>query len=312
MPVVRGPNKAARAELRASLGPLKLLLMKPARRRRNLKAASLFLKWASDRGYPLDTNNAILDAALLAWAECLWMSGEGKDSLADTLYGVRMMVGGPNLKLQDAWSLYKQWSKAELPQQAPPMLLLELLGIAGMAVYGGSWGLACSLLLGFDGFLRPSEFLCLQPSQVSIVSGSAVLDLGDTKGVQRRGGKDEVILRDPLLVGLLEKLCLILAPNDPISGVTLAQGRDWLKKALARFGLERRGLQLYSLRRGGVTRAFILGASATSLALRARWMDAKTARVYIAEGKELVSRASLTAEQSSNLGWYADYLARHL
>ena len=250
---------------------------------------------------------------MLAWAECLWMAGEGKDTLADTLYGVRMMVGGPNLGLQDAWALYKEWSKAELPQQAPPMLVIELLGLAGMAAYTGCWGLACALLMGFDGFLRPSEFLCLRPAQVSIATDSAVLELGETKGVQRRGGRDEVVLRDPLLVNLLQRLCLVLPANDPIAGVTLAQARDWLKKALAQFALQNRGLQLYSLRRGGVTCAFILGASATSLALRARWMDAKTAKVYIAEGKELLRKAQLTADQSSsNLQWYADYLARGL
>jgi len=312
MPIVRGPNKAARALQRADLGPLRLQLMQPARRRRNIKAAGLFLVWTMYRGYPHDSCNAVLDAALLAWAENLWLSGDGKDGLADTLYGVRMLVGGPSLNLQDAWQLYKQWSKAELPQQAPPMLLLELLGLAGMAAFAGAWGLACSLLVGFDCFLRPSEFLDLKPTQVSMVSGAAVLDLGETKGVKRRGGKDEVILRDPLLVGLLGKLCLVLPPDEPLSGVTLAQGREWVKKALARFDLGQRGLQLYSIRRGGVTRAYTLGASATSLSLRARWMDAKTARVYIAEGKELLRNPQLTDQQRGGLQWCADYLARHL
>ena len=130
--------------------------------------------------------------------------------------------------------------------------------------------------------------------------------------MQWRGGKDEVVLRDPLLVNLLQRLCLVLPANDPIAGVTLAQARDWLKKALARFGLEKRCLQPYSLRRGGVTRAFILGASATSLALRARWMDVKTAKVYIAEGRELLRRAELSEHQTSSLTLDADYLARSL
>ena len=94
-------------------------------------------------------------------------------------------------------------------------------------------------------------------------------------------------------------------PGTALARKTPGQIREWFKRAVKGLGLHGRGLLLYSLRRGGITASFVAGTSITNLAQRARWMDHRTARVYITEGRKLVMEATLTPAQQSTLQQFA-------
>jgi len=301
MPIVRKIDKQARALARAALGPLAIAMMNPARRNRNLRAAAIFLVWCIQEKFPIDYSNDTLIHYLTLNASHLWQSGDGKDASADTLFGVKLTVGGKHLDLSQPWQLFKKWSSLELPAQAPPLLKLELLALAGLAFEQGRWGLGAALLAGFDSFLRPGEFMGIAPQHLTFTDTAVVIYLGLTKGVKRRGGHEEVVIRDELLCRLFRRLYYAVPPGMPFSMMDPRQGRAWLLRSLRALNLQHRKIQLYSVRRGGLTQAFIDGASLSSLCLRARWQDPKLAKVYITEGRQLVQTASLSPAQLETL-----------
>jgi hypothetical protein len=118
-PIIRGISKQARKVARAAIGPLALALLTPARRKRNLRAATAFLCWSIAALFPLDSCKESLGAAVRAWAGDLWESGDGKDALADTLYGLRMLLGENAFDFSIGWNLHRQWTRLELPRQPP-------------------------------------------------------------------------------------------------------------------------------------------------------------------------------------------------
>jgi integrase len=182
--------------------------------------------------------------------------------------------------------------------------------IAGLSCLAGVPHVAVVLLVGFDTFLRPSEMVRIKPEDVTFLNGSAVVQLGLTKGVQRRGGSEEVVIRDPLLIQWLFECCRRTLPNTTLLQMDLTQFRIWFRRCTTSLQLNSRQLQLYSVRRGGLTQAYIAGASVSVLAFKARWLEAKLARVYITEGKQLAQAAGLDAADTQRLKQAAAPLCR--
>ena len=119
-----------------------------------------------------------------------WKMGDPKDAVGDLLQSFKMVMPDAQVPLQQAWKLYRKWSSKELPDQAPPCHLEEALAYSGLAFREGHGRCGAVLLGAFDGFLRTGEFLKVKPEDVVFGSDSMVVDLGETKGVKRRGGSD--------------------------------------------------------------------------------------------------------------------------
>jgi integrase len=289
---VRKSTKEERRKDRAAIGNLMDLLLTPRRALRNKKAANIFVKWAKRAGFPLNNKNAVLVSALCEWAMHLWNEGESKEILSDCLQSLKFLLPSSKLELHLPWKVFRKWSNQELPMQATPAARLEALAIAGEAFRDSLFGLGVCLLIAYDGFLRTGEYLGAKPGDLEDAGGCMILHLGETKGVKRRGGTEEYLCRDELLVSLLRR-CLKACPADaPIVGMNSYQFRKWLRKTTTKLGLGYRKLLPYSFRRGGISAAVTAGVPLSTVVFRARWHSPKIAHVYVKESQQQLAALS--------------------
>ena len=139
------------------------------------------------------------------------------------------------------------------------------------------------------------------PEQFTEAPNTMVMELGETKGVQRRGGSETYVCRDRHLVNLLAKALKQAAAGKPLIGMSAAQFRTWFKKTTQELNLQRRGLLPYSLRRGGITAVITQGTPASTVVLRARWHNARVAEVYVREGQQALASLVWTPTTKSLL-----------
>ena len=103
-----------------------------------------------------------------------------------------------------------------------------------------------------------------------------------------------VTCRDETLINLYLQQC-----GDRRTGRLLEISEDamrrWFKTACAKLLIGHRRLTPYSLRRGGLSAAAADGVAVSTLALRARWQDTRTAKVYIQEGQLALAELRLEA-----------------
>lgn len=307
--MLRQGTKAARKAARATIGKLEHVGHGKERQKRNLKAAATFLAWAVACGFPLGSDNAGIGEAMMRYVCDCWHEGEGRDGCTSAIYGCVMLLQlNSRETFQASWKLLKRWSKLELPMQAPPALRSEVVAIAGKAWQQNLRGLALGVLLAFDLFLRTGEWIHLLLENVEGSAQCLTIHLGETKGVKRRGGIESVVCRDPALCALVIRHRAAKG-NGRLIELDESALRDWLRKTSVGLGLAHRKLTPYSFRRGGLSAAAADGVAVSTLALRARWQDAKVASVYIQEGKAAVaatrtsaSTTALLQEASSHFG----------
>ena len=109
-------------------------------------------------------------------------------------------------------------------------------------------------LLWYLGLLRIEEVLSLQLKQVKITrSCLAVLSFPESKGSKLKGEPETVIIKDRLVVMVLNKLLSCGEPNDFVVGQTYRRATALLKSAVAHFGLVNSRVTSHGLRRGSAT-----------------------------------------------------------
>lgn len=308
---VRKSTKEERKSDRAAIGNLMELLLTPRRALRNKKAANIFVQWAKRAGFPLNNKNTVLVSALCEWAMHLWNEGESKEVLSDCLQSLKFLLPSSKLELHLPWKIFRKWSNQELPTQATPAAKLEALALAGEAFREQLFGLGVCLLIAYDGFLRTGEYLGAKPGDLEDAGNCMVLHLGETKGVKRRGGSEEYLCKDDLLVSLLRR-CLETCPSDhPIIGMSGHQFRKWFRSATNRLGLKYRRLLPYSFRRGGISAAVSAGVPISTVIFRARWHSPKVAHVYVKEAQQHLAKLSHSHSVLQKLKAAAKHVPRH-
>jgi hypothetical protein len=286
---IRKTTKQERKRDRQEAGDLMDLLLTKQRAARNRKAATLFLAWARRNKYPLNSCSRTLTTAVVAFILACWHDGESKEVVSSLLQSFKYLMPQNVPVLSLPWRLYRKWAQKELPTQAPAAHRTEAMALAGRAFRQKHWGLGVMILVSFDGFLRTGEFICAVPRQFIENQNTMVMELGETKGVQRRGGSEMYVCRDRHLVGLLRTALKKTTAGQPVIGMSAAQFRAWFKRTTQDLGLQSRGLLPYSLRRGGITAAVSQGTPASTVVLRARWHNARVAEVYVREGQQALA-----------------------
>ena len=301
MPILRSSSKAARKAARAPLGKIEHGGITKARQNRNLRSAAYFMAWTMMMGIGTTADTELLRQAMVSFIGHCWQEGDGKDICCSAIYGICALLSlESKVFFKTAWKLLKRWSVLELPQQAPPALRLEVLALAGLAWNQQKKGLAIGILLAYDLFLRTGEWTNLRLDAIEAGSSAATISLGLTKGVQRRGGVESVTCRDPLLVRQLVWLKAERGGGKLVED-SEAHIRVWLKQAAVRLGIADRKLTPYSFRRGGLSAASLDGVPVSTLALRARWLDARIATVYIQEGEQTLRAIKMPPAVTSKL-----------
>ena len=300
--MIRKKTGEGRAAARQSIGDLLDLSLTKARVVRNRKAANSFLLWARRKRYQLTFCNQTLVQAIIEYMREAWQDGESKEMVSDLLQSFKHLMPSETIPLGQAWRLYRQWAAKELPDQAPPCTLQEVLAYAGLAFQEGKGRCGTVCLGAYDGFLRTGEFLHVTPDDVEFGNSSTmVVALGETKGVKRRGGAEFWHCGDPMLVKLWKRAVELTKPGETVIGMSESQFRAWFKKATKTIALDGKALQPYSFRRGGITNAVMSGTPASTVIFRARWHSPKVALLYIQEGQELLRKQKLTTTQTKRL-----------
>ena len=292
-------SRTARRQARAQLGALQNQIVARATLLRYEKAVGAFYSWLDVIGRGLPDEPAELDDLACRRIEELWQEGDAKAFAGDLLSGLSHFIAAMKGRLPAAWRLFSAWGRAELPSRAPPLSPDILLAMCGFALADGNIQAAAGMALGFHALLRSAELTNLVKGDVhlDVARGTGVLNLGLTKGGQRRGVVEHVTLDDSNVIRLLSLACEKLQRGDLVCGRT---GRDFTMKYqsyLARLHLGSDGYKPYSLRRGGATHWFRRSGSMTQTCERGRWSNAKTARIYINDGLLVLLDVQLTGPQ---------------
>ena len=197
----------------------------------------------------------------------------------------------PPLKHGDplARTFVETWKQHELPERASPISLEVLKAMVAYAVLvQRDVAMGTCLLLTFHCMLRIGECSNLVKGNVSRSSGSALLNLGWTKGGKRRGDRESVEATDAIVLAFVD-LMLHLRPGDRLFPFSYQKFNSAFHNLLVVFGLLSFNFKSHSLRRGGTTYEFRAHGSYDIICQRGRWSNARTARLYLAEATEMMN-----------------------
>ena len=125
-----------------------------------------------------------------------------------------------------------------------------------------------------------------------------VLVLADTKTSKGHGGSEYVAIEDPAAVILIHWLVKRRSGVGPLWTGTPSSFRTLWRKLMEGIGLPADLFTPYCLRRGGATFDFCIHGSLDRALERGRWQNGRTAKIYIRQGEELLSRTFFSAAQN--------------
>ena len=262
--------------------------------------AARFFEWAYGSPVrPRALNFDQLDQLCAEYVEHLWGEGEPKGWAAYTLAAVQHFVPGARHHLPAAWRLKAAWDKLELQERAPPMTQGVALAVAGVMLSVGHPRSALAVALAFHCVLRTGEALMVRKCDVTIAKSgkSAIINLRLTKSGQRLNQHEVVSVDDAKLIQWLRRVLDKLKPGDPIVAQTPQGFRKLFYGALKVLGLSGYHFKPYSLRRGGATHHYRVKGDLNGTALRGRWANIKTARIYITDALVKLQEATFTPKE---------------
>ena len=178
-----------------------------------------------------------------------------------------------------------------------------VLGISGVMISVGHPRSALAVALAFHGLLRTGEILAVRKRDVTFArtGKNAIINLRMTKSGQRLNQHEMVSVDDALLVQWLSKALRELLPGDPIVAQTPQAFRKLFYGSIRVLGLTRMEYKPYSLRRGGATHHYRVFGDINGTALRGRWANIKTARIYITDALVKLQEFDFTASELEGL-----------
>ena len=196
--------------------------------------------------------------------------------------------------------MFKAWSRQELPARAPPMPEEWVLASAALAVRHGWGDVAVVICVAYFGLLRTMEAASLLAGDCAPAADFSkwVLNLGLTKGGQRRGAVESVVITNPLAGTLLRAAVVGQPKGSYLLRRPVEELRKHFQHLMWELGLSHFKFQPYSLRRGGATQVFRNTGSFDSVSELGRWGHVATAKVYINEGLATLNQLSIPPSQA--------------
>ena len=285
-----------RIRRRAALGPLRRLTVSKQTYRRYYEVVDFFLRYCALWNFAV-TSEDDLEEHIIWFLSCMWECGGPKSTGNYLVAGIQFFLGRRR-RFPEAWRLLATWAKHEMPYRVPPLPPIVLLALADMARCQGLVGLAAILLMGFHGCLRTGEMLGIRRDHILVDNyGLGTLLLPDTKGGKRKGINEMVTITEGRIGRLLAYASSQLLPGDLLFQGSPVQFRQWFASSLAALGIGDMGFQPYSIRRGGATHLLQSGMTMDAILIRGRWEHARTARIYLTEGRAEIIRMSFTPWQ---------------
>ena len=260
-----------------------------------------FFTWVLQHEVCLPDTNAEFDDVVCKFVESCWEEGESKHVTGDFLSALPKYSPHLNRKLSCSWSLYRTWQRHKPPFRCPPFTLQVCMAVAGFMWQKGFRCAVAATLLGFHCVLRSGEMLDAKWCDLALSDDMGTLLLPRTKSGTRFGYPESVIIHDRTLLRLLRRLQLVSPNHRSHAGIVPSHYRRLFAQALQSLGVASLGYQLYSIRRGGATADFHSHGLLDSTAVRGRWADVKTCRIYVNESLALLASLIMDPALQSSL-----------
>ena len=157
--------------------------------------------------------------------------------------------------------------------------------------------MALLIAIGCGGFLRTMEALTLQRFQITAHNNCVLLTLPATKTGKLTGETQSVIIDDPLLVSIINRLLCLLCLKDHRLQRSPLSFRTIFASLLRALHLDLFHFTPYSVRRGGATAHWMLFRNMDATIEKGRWSSVKTALIYSKESIAVYNSLSVPAQQ---------------
>ena len=284
-------------------GHLADLGVKPITAVRYKNALGAFFSWLHRSGWARPTSFSTLDTAAAAYVNFLYQSGEAIGAAGLFLSALGRAMPRARHRVPTARLWFRNWRVEVAPVRALPLPGPVLAGLAGIALTVGRADLAALLPLGFFGLLRTGELTRLTAGQChfSLDRASVVITLASTKTSARRGGPEEVVIKDRVTCRLLQRVLRDRSCGRRVYSKKPAAFSRELRWLASKVHFAHPRLSGYSLRRGGATWHLHKYGSLSQTAVLGRWKHATTARIYIEGGAAELALWVLQAEARRRL-----------
>jgi integrase len=294
-------SRLKRAADRRALGPLSSLLINARTLKRYTTALQIFFQWTLAERISLEVTEWELDEICGRFIDVCWQEGEAKGVAGDVLSALQHRIPSLKRNLNGSWRLFTAWNRHEMPSRAPPLPEFVALAIAGVLHAWQRTDAALLVALAFYGFMRTGEMCTLIRGQMefAIDLSFVVLFLPDSKGAQRKGAPESILIRHSPLARCLKALLRNLLPGDRLAQREPAQFRVLFQAACVELGIGDFGYKPYSLRRGGASHHFRLGGNLSQTSEMGRWSDVRTARIYVTSAVQELNASLLPAQHKA-------------
>eukprot|EP00435_Cladocopium_sp_Y103_P021060 s3166_g5.t1 len=259
-------------------------------------SSRLVVAWIKSEWNPADGPSRWVSSFI----EELWEQGDPKGWAGDCLSGLGHFIPACKPYLVGSWRLHSAWGRAELPCRAPPFTPLLLYAVAQSAVNHDWTDLAVLLILGFHTFARAGELFQAKAGDFLLGPRSGTWTLPLSKGGQRQGVTESILLTDPFVIALLRNFLRFHSPGDPLSKVSGGTQRKRLNDLLLGLHISF-PFRWYSVRRGGATHAYRTTNNLAAICVKGRWNSLKTARIYISDAVAQLTELQLSDSKMRSL-----------
>ena len=290
-------TKSTRQSARQRRGTLKDKLISPTTHDRYTKAVKRHLTFVKRYHKEWPRTKPRLDTVTSEFIEMLWEEDEPLSYASDALSGLQFFMPGLRKHLPCSWRLIGAWKRAEIPDRASPFLPAFAVAVAAFAAFTPSESLA--ILVGFHALLRTGEILGLQwrHFEINLLQNLGILCLPSTKSGKRRNEVESVTLTDNVLLNLLHLASAHFEPGRFLVERPAGAFRALFEQAVLAAKLPAGTWKPYSIRRGGATQHFREHGSMDATALRGRWANLRTCRIYVNEANASLSHLRTTKAQ---------------
>jgi hypothetical protein len=302
-------SRLKRAVDRKGLGTLSSLLVNARTLKRYTVALRIFFQWTLTEAINLNVNAIEFDEIVGNFINICWEEGEAKGIVGDVLSSLQHHIPTLKRQLNGSWRLYTAWNRHELPVRSPPLSESTALAIAGILHAWQRTDAAILVTLAFYGFLRTGEFCTLIRGQVEFARDLTfvVLFLPDSKGSQRKGAPESVLIRNSALTRCLARYLQSLLPGDRVAKREPSQFRMLFQAACVELGIEKEEFKPYSLRRGGASHHFRVFGNMSLTSELGRWSDVRTARIYVTSAVQELNASQMPARRKAVCGAWRDF-----
>eukprot|EP00438_Fugacium_kawagutii_P014985 Skav210163 [mRNA] locus=scaffold5301:41969:42745:- [translate_table: standard] len=243
----------------------------------------------------MPTTVGLLDLHVSEYVNHLFQEGDSISHAGWLLSGLKRFLPRLKKELATSQQYFANWQRDHLPLRAVPMPWTVLKVLASLAWRASQFDISLCLLLGFGFYLRTMEMLKLRIEDIAIRGSCVYVALRDTK--TSKNFTQSLVVRNAHLANIVTAGLRQLPPAGPLWRYQPKKFRDSFKLLLEHVHLAHLNFSLYSIRRGGATHAYVVSRNIDDVAIRGRWKDIRTARIYLDD-----ARASLLKQHLPE-GW---------